>query len=48
MDRKILYSFIGGVQDCYISDIRNNIFKIKHNNTNTRIIHTGAWHFTQK
>ena len=47
MDRKILYSFIGGVESCYISDIRNNIFKIKHNNTNTRIIHTGTWHFKQ-
>jgi len=42
--RDLLYSFVGGYQKQYISDIRPRIFKLKP--TEKSIIqHTGQWHF---
>jgi len=43
--RDLLYSFIGGVQQGYLSNIRNDIFKMFHDRTETSIINTGSWHF---
>jgi hypothetical protein len=45
--RLLLYSFIGGVQSNYISNIRNKIFSMKHNKAYTEIINTGEWHFNK-
>jgi len=42
--RGLLYSFVGGLQPGYLSDIRQNIFKMKHP-PNTLVINTGEWHF---
>lgn len=44
IDRPILYSFMGGHQTGYLTDIRPNIFNIKHND-NAKVINTGGWHF---
>jgi len=44
VNRSILYSFIGGVQTNYLTNIRNNIFNMKHPE-NSVIINTGDWHF---
>jgi len=43
-ERKYLYSFIGGHQKNYISDIRHAIFNLDHPPT-TLIKNTGEWHF---
>lgn len=43
-ERTFLYSFMGGVQQDYLSSIRKNIFKMNHPN-NTFIKNTGQWHF---
>lgn len=43
-ERQYLYSFMGGVQNNYISSIRNDIFNMKHP-SNTFIKNTGQWHF---
>jgi len=43
-ERKYLYSFMGGVQNNYLSSIRNDIFNMQHSN-NTFIKNTGQWHF---
>jgi len=43
-ERKYLYSFMGGVQNNYISNIRHKIFSMKHPE-NTYIKNTGQWHF---
>ena len=44
--RKLLYSFIGGYQRDYLTDIRLRIFEMKHPN-NTLIKNTGGWHFNK-
>lgn len=43
--RKYLYSFMGGVQSGYLTNIRNNIFNMKHDNQSSIVINTGNWHF---
>lgn len=45
IERPLLYSFIGGYQDNYISNIRPNIFKIKNNKYISYIENTKKWHF---
>lgn len=45
-DRKLLYSFAGGYQPGYMSDIRKNIFTMKHPK-NCIIKNTGDWHFNR-
>ena len=42
-ERPILYNFIGGYQPNYLTQIRPNIFKMKHSE-NTVIKNTGMWH----
>lgn len=42
--RKYIYSFQGGLQPGYMSDIRQEIFKMKHPK-GTFIKNTGSWHF---
>ena len=44
--RKFLYSFMGGYQRGYLSNIRNNIFNLKKRH-DTYIQNTGEWHFNQ-
>ena len=44
--RPFLYSFVGGYQNGYISNIRNNIFKLKKRD-DIYIQNTGDWHFNQ-
>lgn len=46
-ERLLLYSFIGGYQQQYLTDIRLKIFKMKHYSTKTIIEHTGDWHFNK-
>ena len=43
-ERKYLYSFMGGVQPGYLTNIRKNIFTMKHSE-DTLIINTGDWHY---
>jgi len=43
-ERKYLYSFIGGVQKDYLTNIRNNILKMNHPN-NSIVENSGDWHF---
>ena len=43
VERPILYNFIGGYQPNYLTQIRPNIFKMKHPE-NTVIKNTGMWH----
>lgn len=45
-ERKILYSFQGGYQSCYMSNVRKDIFSMKHPE-NTFIKNTGRWHFNK-
>lgn len=45
-ERKILYNFIGGYQEDYLTQIRPNIFKMNHPE-NTIIKNTGDWHFNK-
>lgn len=45
-ERKILYNFIGGYQEDYLTQIRPNIFKMNHYE-NTIIKNTGDWHFNK-
>ncbi len=42
--RFYLYSFIGGFQPDYLTNVRKNIFNMKHPDK-TLIINTGGWHF---
>jgi len=42
--RNYLYSFMGGFQPGYLTNIRKNIFELNKNNNN-QIINTGDWHF---
>jgi len=42
--RKYIYSFQGGLQEGYMSNIRKKIFEMRHPQ-NTLIKNTGAWHF---
>ena len=44
--RPLLYSFVGGYQNGYLSNIRNNIFKLKKRD-DIYIKNTGDWHFNQ-
>ena len=44
--RNLLYSFIGGYQSGYLTNIRNDIFKLK-DRENICIQNTGDWHFNQ-
>ena len=44
--RSILYSFAGGYQPDYLTDIRKKIFIMKHPD-NTYIKYTGEWHFNK-
>ena len=44
--RPLLYSFVGGYQNGYLSNIRNNIFKLKKRD-DIYIQNTGDWHFNQ-
>ncbi len=46
VERKVLYNFIGGFQQGYMSEIRPNIFRMQHPE-NTIIKHTGDWHFNK-
>lgn len=43
-ERRLLYSFVGGLQPGYLSDVRQRIFDGKHP-PNTLVINTGEWHF---
>lgn len=43
-DRGLLYSFVGGLQRGYLSDIRQKIFEGKHP-PNALVVNTGDWHF---
>lgn len=43
-ERNFLYSFMGGYQNNYLTDVRKNIFTMKHPE-NTYIKNTGTWHF---
>ena len=43
VERPILYNFIGGYQANYLTQIRPNIFKMKHPE-NTVIKNNGIWH----
>ncbi len=43
--RDYLYSFIGGYQNIYLSDVRLNIFKINSNPNQIYIKNSGTWHF---
>lgn len=45
-ERKFLYSFQGGWQPGYMSDIRKRIFSMKHP-SNCYIKSTGGWHFNR-
>ena len=42
--RKLLYSFVGGLQTNYLSDVRKNIFAITHSKA-AYVENTGNWHF---
>lgn len=42
--RELLYSFVGGLQAGYLTDVRKKIFKITHQNV-ACVINTGDWHF---
>ena len=44
IERKYLYSFMGGYQSNYLTKIRKNIFEIKHHD-DAFILNTGSWHF---
>jgi len=44
VERKYLYSFMGGYQRGYLTDIRKKIFLMDHS-ANTFIKNTGDWHF---
>ena len=46
IERKYLYSFMGGVQQGYLTNIRNNIFNLPEKEYN-KIIKTGDWHFNK-
>ena len=46
VERNILYNFIGGYQKGYLTQIRPNIFKMKHPE-NTIIRNTGDWHLNK-
>ena len=43
-NRNYLYSFVGGYQKGYLTNIREKIFKL-NKNENNYIINTGDWHF---
>ena len=43
-DRALLYSFVGGLQRGYLSDVRQKIFEGQHP-PNALVIKTGDWHF---
>ncbi len=43
-ERKYLYSFMGGVQTRYLTNVRNQIFQMQHPE-NAFILYTGNWHF---
>lgn len=45
--RPFLFSFVGGYQPGYLTQIRKNIFKMKDNTTNKVIENTGDWHFNE-
>lgn len=44
VNRKYLYSFMGGFQRGYLTNIRNDIFNMEHHESSI-IINTGDWHF---
>uniref|UniRef100_A0A6C0KK56 Uncharacterized protein n=1 Tax=viral metagenome TaxID=1070528 RepID=A0A6C0KK56_9ZZZZ len=44
--RTLLYSFVGGYQSGYLTNIRNDIFKLQSRD-DTCIQNTGDWHFNQ-
>lgn len=46
VNRKYLYSFMGGLQPGYLSSIRSEIFKLS-SGPNTYIQNTGGWHFNE-
>lgn len=46
LERNILYSFMGGFQIQYLTDIRKKIFNLERNKNN-KIINTGDWHFNK-
>jgi hypothetical protein len=43
-ERNLLYSFVGGLQRGYLSDVRQKIFERQHP-PNALVINTGDWHF---
>jgi len=45
-DRGLLFSFIGGLQPGYLTDIRDKIFKLPKIE-NTYVENTGGWHFNE-
>jgi hypothetical protein len=45
IQRDYLYSFIGGYQNIYLSNVRLNIFKINSNSNQIYIKNSGTWHF---
>lgn len=44
IEKPLLYSFVGGVQSQYLTQIRNELFAMKHPE-NTVVVNTGTWHF---
>ena len=44
IERKLLYSFQGGYNNCYINDIRQKIFKLSPKD-DTKLIDSKGWHF---
>jgi glycosyltransferase involved in cell wall biosynthesis len=44
--RDLLYSFLGGLQPGYLTDIREKIFSLPKKE-NTLIVNTGGWHFNE-
>jgi len=47
LKRDLLYSFMGGFQDNYISNIRKVIFEMTRDEKKSSIIKTGDWHFNK-
>ena len=46
-ERTLLYSFAGGYQSDYLTDIRKKIFSMPHQRDNVCVQNTGDWHFNK-
>ena len=47
VERDYLFSFMGGLQSGYLTDIRSRIFKTKFDRDDIFIKNTGGWHFNE-